>query len=66
MNALRILEISWMALSLIGLSLSIYNLITEGPVAMIWPLLFTIVAGIFYSVRRKQRIAFEKHQNSGS
>ncbi len=66
MNALRILEISWLVLGLVGFSLCIYKLITEGPVEAIWPLLFTVIAGVFYMVRRKQRIAFEKHQNSES
>jgi len=66
MNALRILEISWLVLGLIGLLLCGYNLVTEGPVSAIWPLLFTVIASIFYFIRRKQRIAFEKHQDNES
>jgi uncharacterized membrane-anchored protein len=66
MNALRILEVSWLVLGMIGLILCGFNLVTEGPVSAIWPLLFTVVAAVFYSVRRKQRKSFEKHQNNDS
>jgi F0F1-type ATP synthase assembly protein I len=64
MNALRILEISWLVLGMVGLILCGYNLVNEGPVAAIWPLLFTLVAGVFYTIRRKQRKAFEKQENN--
>jgi hypothetical protein len=60
MNTLRILEISWLVFGLIGIGLCIYNLATDGLVAAIWPLIFTLIAGIFYTVRRKQRISYEK------
>jgi hypothetical protein len=63
MNTLRILEISWLVLGLIGISLCFYNFATDGLVAAVWPLLFTLIAGVFYTVRRKQRIAYEKQQH---
>ncbi len=63
MNTLRILEISWLVFGLVGIGLCFYNFITDGLVAAVWPFLFTLIAGVFYFVRRKQRIAYEKHNN---
>lgn len=65
MNTLRILEISWLIFGLVGIGLCIFNFITDGLVAAIWPLIFTLIATVFYIVRRKQRMAYEKQsQNS--
>jgi hypothetical protein len=61
MNTLRILEISWLVFALISAGLFFYNLASEGLVSALWPLLVTLVASMFYYVRRKQRIAYEKH-----
>ena len=63
MNALRILEISWLVFGLLGVGLCVYNLAMDGFVAAAWPLLFTLIAAVFYTVRRKQRIAYEKQQH---
>ena len=63
MNTLRILEISWLVFGLVGLGLCAYNFIYESPVAAIWPLIFTIIATIFYALRRKQRIAYDRHRH---
>ncbi len=66
MNTLRILEISWLVFGITGLALCFYNLANEGVVAAMWPLPFTLIAGIFYVVRRKQRIAYEKQQKQSA
>jgi hypothetical protein len=66
MNALRILEISWLVFGLLGVGLCFYNLAIDGVAAAAWPLLFTLIAGVFYTVRRKQRIAYEKQQQETS
>lgn len=63
MNALRILEVSWLVFGLLGIGLVFYNLAIDGFAAAAWPLLFTLIATVFYTVRRKQRIAYEKQQN---
>ena len=60
MNVLRILEMSWLVLGLVGIGLCLYNFFTDGLVAAIWPLLFTFIASVFYFVRRKQRMVYEK------
>lgn len=62
MNTLRILEISWLIFGIAGLVLCFYNFTSEGVVSAMWPLPFTLIAGVFYLVRRKQRIAYEKQQ----
>lgn len=64
MNTLRILEISWLVFGISGVVLCLYNLFTESVQAALWPLLFTIVALIFYTVRRKQRIAYERNRHT--
>jgi hypothetical protein len=66
MNTLRILEISWLIFGIAGLGLCFYNAATDGIESAIWPLLFTLIAAVFYTVRRKQRIAFEKHQEQST
>jgi hypothetical protein len=63
MNTLRILEISWLVFGIAGLGLCGYNLITESVQAAMWPLIFTVIAAIFYTVRRKQRILYEKNRS---
>lgn len=60
---LRILEISWLALAIIGALFALYKFITEGVGEALFPVFFTLVAFVFFFVRRKQRIAMEKeHQ----
>jgi len=63
MNALRILEVSWLIFGILGIGLAFYNLAIDGFAAAAWPLLFTLIAAVFYTVRRKQRIAYEKQQH---
>ena len=62
MNTFRILEVSWLVICLAGAGLFIYNLIADGLVAAVWPLVITVVAGAFYFVRRKQRISYSRQQ----
>ena len=64
MNTLRILEISWLIFGIAGFGLSCFNAATEGIESAIWPLLFSMIAAIFYFVRRKQRISYEKQQST--
>ena len=57
---LRVLEIAWLIFAVTGASLGVYKLTTEGVSESLFFLFFTIVAAIFYFIRRKQRIAMEK------
>ena len=66
MNTLRILEVSWLVFGIAGLVLCGYNLITESVQAAMWPLIFSVIAAVFYTVRRKQRIAYDKNRANHS
>lgn len=59
----KILEISWLAIGVIGMALAAYKYTTEGFDDALWFLILTFVAGIMYSIRRRQRINMEKHNN---
>lgn len=61
---LRILEVSWLLVSLTGLSFGIYKTFTEGFIEAVYIFIFTIVAMIFYMMRRKQRIAMQNHHEN--
>lgn len=66
MNTLRILEISWLVFGIAGIILCFYNIATEGVSSAVLPLVFTLIASVFYMVRRKQRITYQKHQEQTS
>jgi|GEM_PF-479959 len=57
---LRILEIAWLVFAVTGAGLGVYKLTTEGISESLFFLFFTLVATIFYIIRRKQRIAMDR------
>lgn len=57
---LRILEISWLAILLISVIFGIYRWFTDGFDTAIWLFVFTFISGVFYVIRRRQRIAMER------
>jgi hypothetical protein len=57
---LRVLEISWLSIALVSIGFGVYQTIVEGFNEGIWFFIFTAVAGMMYSIRRKQRIASQK------
>jgi drug/metabolite transporter (DMT)-like permease len=59
---LRVLEISWLLVVLFGTSFGVYKIFSETFVDSISIFLITIIAAIFYIVRRKQRIAMQKEK----
>lgn len=59
---LRILEISWLVIALLGLSLGSFKWWSENFSAALWFFLFTVVALLFWIVRRRQRILMEKER----
>lgn len=59
---LRILEISWLVILLVSILFGIYRWMTEGIEAAIWLFIFTFISGVFYVIRRRQRIAMEREQ----
>lgn len=62
MKILRILEVSWLVFGITGLGMAIYNFFTIGAGSAVLPLGFSAIAGVFYWVRRKQRINFERQK----
>ncbi len=61
---LRILEISWLVILLISILFGIYRWVTDGIETAIWLFIFTVISGLFYFIRRRQRIAMEREQES--
>ncbi|MBK6444852.1 MAG: hypothetical protein IPG90_01560 [Bacteroidetes bacterium] len=59
---LRILEISWLLISVATGTISAYQFVTDGWQAAIWMLAITGVALLMYTVRKKQRVRMEQHQ----
>ena len=60
---LRILEISWLLILLVSVVFGMYRWYTEGFECAIWLFIFTFISGIFYVIRRKQRIAMEQEED---
>ncbi len=60
---LRILEISWLVILLMSILFGIYRWMTDGIEAAIWLIIFTLISGVFYFIRRRQRIAMEREQD---
>lgn len=55
----KILEIAWLAIGMGGVLLCAYSIITKDFQGAKYFLLFTIVSGILYSIRRRQRLKYE-------
>jgi hypothetical protein len=58
----KILEIVWLALGGIGVLMCAYSIITKDNEGAIYFLAFTIVSGVMYAVRKRQRVKFEEAQ----
>jgi hypothetical protein len=56
---LRILEMAWLAIALVSCAISGYQFFEEGWRSAGFMLVITSVAGVMYSIRRRQRINFE-------
>ena len=61
---LRVLELSWLVIVLLGASLGTFKLVTESITSAVWFYLFTLVALLFFIVRRRQRIRISKKAGS--
>ena len=53
---LRVLEISWLIIMIVSVTLGTWRWIQEGFACAIWFYFVTIISGIAYGVRRKQRL----------
>jgi hypothetical protein len=60
MKIIRILELSWLIIAIAGVVFGTFKFYTEGWDEAIYFYIFTLVAGIFYYIRRRQRIKMEQ------
>jgi uncharacterized membrane protein YfcA len=58
----RILEIIWLMMGFVGIFMCIYSLIIKDNRGAIYFLVFFLVCGVMYYVRRRQRIKFDEAQ----
>jgi uncharacterized membrane protein YfcA len=65
---LRMLEISWLTVTLLGIGFAIFKWVDEGLYSATFVLFFTGIAFMLYLIRRKQRIQQDriKKNESGS
>jgi uncharacterized membrane protein len=61
-KAFKILEIIWLILGIIGILMCVYFIIMKDNQGAIYFIIFTVVCGIMYSVRKRQRLRFESNQ----
>jgi len=54
----RVLEIIWLVLGCIGIFMCAYAFITKDNQGAVYFLVFTVVSGVMYAVRRRQRVKF--------
>jgi hypothetical protein len=59
----KILEMVWLFMGCVGVFMCIYSLAVGDQRGAIYFLVFFIVCGVMYSVRRKQRIRFNQKSN---
>lgn len=58
----RILEICWLVIAIVGVVLGTYQLTQGNREHSVYFYIFTLVAGIFYYMRRRQRIRLEEQE----
>jgi inner membrane protein involved in colicin E2 resistance len=63
MKMFKILETAWLVIGLIGVIMIGYFIINKDKEGAIYFAIFTVVAGIMYSVRKRQRIRMQGNQN---
>ena len=61
-KTLLILEKLWLVIGFVGLVMAIYSFFNSASDKSIYLLLVTMVSGVMYYVRRKQRIRFEEQE----
>ena len=59
---LRILEIAWLVIAIGSLFFGIWKTMEDGFSEGVWFFIFTLIASIMYTIRRRQRISFDKEK----
>jgi hypothetical protein len=55
----RVLEIAWLVIACVGVIMSAYFIIQKDNQGTIFFLIFTLVAGIIYAIRKRQRKLYQ-------
>ncbi len=64
MKIIKILETAWLVIAILAISIGTYMLIKGAKNDALYFYAFTVVAGVFYYIRRKQRLRMEtEHKN---
>ena len=61
-KTLKILEIVWLVIGCIGVLACAYSIIAKDNRSALYFLVFTVVSGIMYSIRKRQRQKYEAAQ----
>ncbi len=59
MKMFKVLEMIWLIIGIIGILMTGYFIIIKDKDGAVFFIIFTLVAGIMYSVRKRQRVRFE-------
>ncbi len=62
-KAFKILEIIWLVLGFVGICMSGYFIVMKDNQGAIYFIIFTVVSGLMYAVRRRQRMKYAENQN---
>ncbi|HRG38678.1 MAG TPA: hypothetical protein PK289_09115 [Bacteroidia bacterium] len=59
MKMFKVLEMIWLIIGIVGILMTGYFIIIKDKEGAVFFIIFTLVAGIMYSVRKRQRVRFE-------
>lgn len=62
---LRVLEIAWLVIAIGSLVFGAWKTADEGFSEGVWFFIFTLIAAIMYTIRRRQRISFDRQKQKG-
>ncbi len=60
----KILEFFWLLLGIAGIILCVYFIIMKDNPSAIYFIIFTVISGVMYSVRKRQRLKYEANQKN--
>ncbi len=62
---LRVLEIAWLIIAIGSLIFGAWKTAEDGFNEGVWFFIFTLIAAIMYTIRRRQRISFTRQKEKG-
>ena len=64
MNIYRLLEISWLILTLVAVSIGVFKSLTESALTGLWFFLVAFFKSIFWIIRRSQRAKIDSNNDN--